>query len=66
MVCKNQCFKIKDVIPYKGGRKRVGHKSCITCEKAFPYEGLFCPCCGQRVRHKSRHQGRTEYVGVRY
>jgi DNA-directed RNA polymerase subunit RPC12/RpoP len=49
-----------------GGRKRVGHKSCITCEKAFPYEGLFCPCCGQRIRHKSRHQGRTEYAGVRY
>jgi rRNA maturation endonuclease Nob1 len=63
--CKNQCQLIK------GARNHVGHtlpgnKKCIACEMQFPYDGVFCPCCGGRVRNNPRYKGKKKYDGVRY
>ena len=63
--CKNQCQLIE------GARNHVGHtlpgnKKCIACEMQFPYEGIFCPCCGGRVRNNPRYSGKKKYAGVRY
>jgi predicted amidophosphoribosyltransferase len=64
LTCNDICDKIPGVISYRCGKKQDNLKVCIDCEIAFPYEGIFCPCCGRRVRYHSRRP--MKYQGVRY
>ncbi len=66
MTCKNICHRIPNVKNYRGGRKKPNEKVCIQCEIQFPHDGLWCPCCGFRVRNRPRYSGRKKYDGVRY
>ncbi|QMU54697.1 MAG: hypothetical protein GKS07_07325 [Nitrosopumilus sp.] len=33
----------------------LGNKRCMTCELFVKWEGLWCPCCGGRLRAKPRN-----------
>ncbi len=59
MSCKGVCirYKVKLSSTFKGtggGHYRKGHKRCQMCEIFMKVDGLFCPCCGFRMRTKPR------------
>ena len=45
MVCKGICIHHK-----ASGRYANGHKRCQTCDLFVEWDGVFCPCCGSRLR----------------
>ncbi len=54
MGCKGICHKYK-AIRTERGHYQAGHKRCQVCEIFIKTEGIFCPCCGYRVRTKPRN-----------
>ena len=58
-VCKGICTKHKTV---KIGGSWYGgnNKRCQACDIFISWDGLFCPCCGGRVRSKARNKKRVE------
>ena len=45
MTCKGIC------IDHKGsGRYATGNKRCQICDLFMQWDGVFCPCCGRRLR----------------
>jgi hypothetical protein len=45
MTCKGIC------IYHKGsGRYATGNKRCQICDLFVQWDGLFCPCCGRKLR----------------
>ncbi len=55
MVCKGICRKYHIKKPQIGTRYGTGQKRCQVCELFIKVEGLFCPCCGYRLRTKPRN-----------
>ena len=55
--CKNICknYKAKGKAPSEG-RYRNGQKRCQFCEIYLIWDGLYCPCCGSRVRNTPRNR----------
>jgi hypothetical protein len=45
MTCKGICIHHK-----ASGRYATGHKRCQICDIFIKWDGLFCPCCGCRLR----------------
>ena len=45
MTSKGICIHHKALSPYA-----TGHKRCQVCELFIQWDGLFCPCCGSRLR----------------
>jgi hypothetical protein len=45
MTCKGICTRHK-----ASGRYATGNKRCQICELFIQWDGLFCPCCGSRLR----------------
>ncbi|HEU4605648.1 MAG TPA: hypothetical protein VFS46_05360, partial [Nitrososphaera sp.] len=37
------------------GRYASGQKGCQICEIFIKWDGLWCPCCGYRLRTKPRN-----------
>ena len=37
------------------GRYEIGQKRCQICEIFIKWDGLWCPCCGYRLRTKPRN-----------
>ena len=56
MVCKGICQRHKALKPNRGGRYIVGQKRCQVCQIYINWNGLFCPCCGYRLRTKPRNR----------
>ena len=55
MACKGFCEKIRGFKPAnKQGRYESGQKRCQTCDIFINWEGLWCPCCGYRLRATPR------------
>ena len=50
MTCKGICIRHKDSYRYDTGNKR-----CQICEIFIKQDGLWCPCCGYRLRTRPRH-----------
>ena len=53
--CKGRCkiYKAKFV---KGGRRYLeGQKNCSVCGIFIRWDGLYCPCCGMKLRWKPRN-----------
>lgn len=50
--CKGLCTRYKAKKPKGLGSRRyaAGQKRCIICEIYIDYEGIWCPCCGYRLR----------------
>ena len=55
------------VKPKGTGRYSAGQKRCNLCDIFMRWEGLFCPCCGYRVRSKPRNRKYKEkyYEAIR-
>ncbi|HYY50897.1 MAG TPA: hypothetical protein VE643_08490 [Nitrososphaeraceae archaeon] len=45
MTCKGICIRHKG-----SGRYFYGHKRCQICNLFVKWDGVFCPCCGSRLR----------------
>ena len=50
MVCKDVCIRHKASGPISYGRYATGQKRCQICEIFIKWDGIFCPCCGCRLR----------------
>jgi hypothetical protein len=49
MTCKGICIRHKASCRYATGNKR-----CQICEIFIKWDGLWCPCCGYRLRNGPR------------
>src|SRR5512133_2268555 len=54
LTCKGICIRHKAQKPVGSGRYSMGQKRCQICELFIRWEGLWCPCCGYRLRTKTR------------
>jgi hypothetical protein len=71
MVCKGICVRHKAQKPIGAGRYSSGQKRCQICEIFIKWDGLWCPCCGYRLRtrprnlkYKAKLRERVKRVGV--
>jgi len=55
MTCKGICIRHKAQKPVHLGRYAMGQKRCQICELFIKWDGLWCPCCGYRLRTKPRN-----------
>ena len=54
--CKGICLRHKATRPSTGMRYLIGQKRCQVCQIfIINWQGLFCPCCGGRLRGKPRN-----------
>ena len=54
MTCKNICENYRATKPIGTGRYASGQRRCQICQIFIKWEGLWCPCCGYRLRTKPR------------
>jgi hypothetical protein len=50
MPCKGICIRHKVSNRYVNGQKR-----CQVCELFIKWDGLWCPCCGYKLRTRPRN-----------
>ena len=50
MTCKELCIHHKAL-----GRYATGNKRCKICEIFIEWDGVFCPCCGHKLRTRPRN-----------
>jgi hypothetical protein len=55
MTCKGICIRHKAVKPTGIGRYSSGQKRCQIREIFLNWNGLWCPCCGYRLRTRPRN-----------
>ncbi len=55
MTCKGICVRYKAQKTVGTGRYASGQRRCQICEIFIKWEGLWCPCCGYRLRTKPRN-----------
>jgi len=55
MTCKGICIKYKAIKPVLIGRYAAKQRRCQPCEIFIKWEGLWCPCCGYKLRTKPRN-----------
>jgi hypothetical protein len=55
MACKGICIRHKAQKPIGLGRYANGQKRCQICGLFLEWSGLWCPCCGYRLRGKPRN-----------
>jgi hypothetical protein len=55
MACKGICIRHKAPKPVGSGRYVTGQKRCQVCELFIKWDGLWCPCCGYRLRTRPRN-----------
>ena len=56
MVCKGICLRHKAIRPKTGQRYLIGKKLCQVCQLFINWQGIFCPCCGYRLRSRPRNR----------
>jgi hypothetical protein len=65
MVCKGICVRHKAQKPSGAfGRYATGQKRCQVCEIFLKWDGMWCPCCGYRVRTRPRGQKFKERLRI--
>ena len=65
MTCKGICLRHRASKPIGSGRYSSGQKRCQVCEIFIKWEALWCPCCGSRLRTKSRNSALKERTALR-
>ena len=53
-ICKGICVSHKAKKKAGDLRYVIGHKFCIDCQIFMKWEGIYCPCCGIKLRTKPR------------
>ena len=52
--CKGQCPKWQvGLVGKKQANYQGARKYCSCCAAWVEFEGRYCPCCGNRLRHKA-------------
>ena len=60
MDCSNRCLQHKKSRGYDTPDSRY----CPKCAAFMSWQGMFCPCCGTRLKTKPRHaKHRRAYEG---
>lgn len=54
MVCRGLCDRYKAKKRSSEGRYASGQRRCQGCMMFLNWSGLWCPCCGERLRTKPR------------
>ena len=62
MSCKGLCIRYKGDRPKSGMRYIAGQKRCGICEIYIIWEGLWCPCCGIRLRIGPRNNKKKNII----
>ena len=57
---KDMCLRYRTKKGQSGSRYANGQKRCQTCEIFIRWEGLWCPCCGYRLRTMPRNKAFKE------
>jgi hypothetical protein len=52
---RNEYFERKEQDHKASGRYANGHKRCQICDLFIKWYGVFCPCCGSRLRMGPRN-----------
>jgi len=65
MTCKGICSRHKAPRPVSGNRYSTGQKRCQVCEIFINWDGLWCPCCGYRLRMRPRNLNHMTNVRAR-
>ena len=60
MVCKGICSRHKAIRPSTGQCYLIGQKCCQVCQIFMDWEGIFCPCCGYKLRVTPRNHGKAK------
>lgn len=63
MTCRGKCEIHRATGRPNAGRYNSGQKRCIRCDVFLQWLGLWCPCCGLRLRGKPRN-GKSKKNGV--
>jgi len=58
--CNAICQRYKALLPKNMGRYTVGQKRCNSCEIFIYWDGLWCPCCNDRLRLSPRSSKNKE------
>ncbi len=54
-ICKNTCVRYK-VLKRKGYERYMnGQTRCQVCDLFIVWKGVYCPCCGAKLRTGPRH-----------
>ena len=65
-VCRGICEEHKASRPFDGKRYFEGQKRCKPCMLFINWEGIWCPCCGCKLRTMPKHtKYRNELKKVR-
>ena len=57
MTCHGKCELYRGYRPKRNrGRYESGQKRCQHCDIFLQWAGLWCPCCGFRMRVKPRNR----------
>lgn len=59
-VCNGICVRYKAIKPHDGKRYFSGQRRCQICEIFIKWDGLWCPCCGYRLRMMPQHTKNRE------
>ena len=51
--CKGTCDIMFADQPATSNAFQMGFKLCRQCNKYMQWDGVFCPCCGNRIRSKA-------------
>ena len=54
--CKDICIRYKATKTQGGSRYAKGQKRCKVCEIFIRWDGMWCPCCGYRLRTIPRNK----------
>ena len=55
MACKGICTRYKaQKAMWESGRYASGQRRCQICKMFIEWDGLWCPCCGYRLKSKPR------------
>ena len=61
LTCKGQCHLKYNTKKYIRGDKG-SYKRCTLCELYLKWDGIYCPCCGVRLKHSpSNNKSRQRY-----
>lgn len=67
-ICKGTCtnpeYETKKTVR---GPLREKYRKCSKCCVFLKYQGIFCPCCGVRLKHSPRNNcARKRYYKTKY
>ena len=54
MTCDEICKRYKAIRGTRDSHYELGYKYCEGCEILIEWDGLWCPCCGFRIRSKRK------------